>query len=325
MLQKRRIQQIDAPSRQGYDAIFNAKFLEDIPDAVSRWQSHRIMLVASKGLAANSDRISRLQSTLGSKLVHTKLGVGTHTPYADVRDIAINIQKHNIDCVISVGSCSYSDACKIASLLANNLPSGFSVDDMESLVDKDRGIADSRNGSPLQPRQCKLLVVPTSLSASEWNAVSSATNSQGKKQHFGLWDQGQPDLILLDPELASTSPEDLWLSSGVRCIDHCVELMCNPLSSEKGYEGVNVHAEEGLKCMVAGLTEYKQAKGKGESGSQDEDHDLLLKGISECQFGSREALTGLLIWRVPMGPSHAIGHQVRNRHQIGDEFADHFT
>ena len=129
----------------------------------------------------------------------------------------------------------------------------------------------------------------------------------------------RPDLILLDPELAATSPERLWLSSGVRCVDHCVELMCNPRSGEVGYEGVGGHAERGLRCMIRGLTEYKEAKGVGE---RDEDgqgmeeserrrrRELLLEGISECQYGSREALTGLLIWRVPMGPSHAIGHQV---------------
>lgn len=310
MLHKHRIQQLATPSRDGYDAIFNAKFLEDVPQAISDWGCSRIMLVASKSLAANTNFVSELQVALGSGLVHMKLGVGTHTPYVDVRDIAIKVQQFNIDCVISVGSCSYSDACKIACLLAGNLPPDFQVEDIEAMVDGDRGIADSKDGKSLVPRQCKLVAVPTSLSASEWNSVSSATNGKGKKQHFGSWDEGQPDLILLDPELASTSPEDLWLSSGVRCIDHCVELMCNPLSSKEGYEGVNLHAEKGLECMITGLSEYKKAKTKSQHTPSDEDHELLLKGISECQYGSREALTGLLIWRVPMGPSHAIGHQV---------------
>ena len=95
--------------------------------------------------------------------------------------------------------------------------------------------------------QCRLILVPTSLSASEWNAVSSATNSHGKKQHFGSWDEGQADLILLDPDVASTSPEVLWLSSGVRCVDHFVETACNPLSGQKGYEEVQKHVTSGLR------------------------------------------------------------------------------
>ncbi|KAK4937667.1 hypothetical protein LTR10_021740 [Elasticomyces elasticus] len=308
MLPKDRVQQLDVDSRKGCDAIFNANFLEDIPEALLQWGYSRVLLVASKSLASNTDRISALQSTLNSKLVHTKLGVGSHSPYADVRDIAIHIQQLQIDCVVSIGSCSYSDASKIACLLAANLEPGFGLGDMEALVDKHRGIADHKDGRPLEPRKCRLITVPTSLSASEWNAISSAVNSQGKKQHYGHWDQGQPDLILLDPELASTSPERLWLSSGVRCVDHCVEILCNPKSGEKGYEGVQVHAEKGLRCMITGLTEYKHAKNKKEASQ--EDNESLLKGISECQYGSREALTGLLVWRVPMGPSHAIGHQL---------------
>lgn len=311
MLAKSRIQQIDTPSRAGHFAIFNANFLRDIPHQIRQWGSSRILLVASVTLAANTDHISALQKALDPLVVDVKLGVGTHSPYHDVRDIALRIQELQIDCVISVGSCSYSDASKIACLLATNLAEEFTLSDMEELVDKKRGIADKKpNGEPLAPQACKLVLVPTSLSASEWNAVSSATNSQGKKQHFGNWDEGMADLIVLDPELASTSPETLWLSSGVRCVDHCVELMCNPKSGEEGYEGVNVHAEKGLRCMIAGLTEYKKAKAAKVSDGKD--REVLLKGISECQFGSREALTPLLIWKVPMGPSHAIGHQVRS-------------
>jgi alcohol dehydrogenase class IV len=308
MLPKDRVQQLDIVSRKGYDAIFNADFLEDIPEALEQYGCCRVLLVASKSLAATTDRISALQSALKSKLVHTKFGVGSHTPYSDVRDLAISIQQLQIDCVVSVGSCSYSDASKIACLLAANLEPGFGLDDMETLVDSHRGIADTKDGRPLGPRTCRLITVPTSLSASEWNAVSSAVNSQGKKQHFGHWEEGQPDLILMDPALASTSPERLWLSSGVRCVDHCVEILCNPRSGEKGYEGVQVHAEKGLGCMITGLTQYKNAKNNKQVSQAD--HESLLRGISECQYGSREALTGLLVWRVPMGPSHAIGHQV---------------
>ncbi|KIW13362.1 hypothetical protein PV08_08550 [Exophiala spinifera] len=308
MLPKRRIQQLDIASRKGYDAIFNSNFLEDIPEALERYGCSRVLLLASKSLAATTDRISALQSALKSKLLYTKLGMGSHTPYADVRDLAAAIQQLQIDCLVSVGSCSYSDGSKIACLLAANLEPGFGMDEMEALVDTQRGIADTKGGQPLVRRTCRLITVPTSLSASEWNAVSSAVNNQGKKQHFGLWEEGQPDLILMDPALASTSPERLWISSGVRCVDHCVELLCNPMSSEAGFEVVQLHAEDGLRRMITGLTEYKNAKNTKPASPAD--HEALLRAISECQYGSREAITGLLVWRVPMGPSHAIGHQL---------------
>ena len=298
-----RVQQLDSPTRKGYDAIFNASYLDDIPEQVRSWGIKRVLLVVSKSLAANTHKIKDLEDHLGGLVVDKKEGVGSHSPYPDVIDIAARIHKNSVDCVISIGSSSYSDACKIACLLDATLPPGFGPDDMEGLIDQERGIVNYESDGPMKPPKVKLIVVPTSLSASEWNSVSSCTNSKGKKQHFGLWDRGQPNLIVLDPDVAATAPEILWLSSGMRAIDHCVETMCNPMLQEPQYKEVSVHAEKGLRTMITGLREYKEGRNKG-------NNEELLDGISNCQYAAREAMMGLVLHRVSMGPSHAIGHQV---------------
>jgi alcohol dehydrogenase class IV len=82
----------------------------------------------------------------------------------------------NIDAVVSIGSGSYSDACKAARLMAATLPSGFSGEDMEALID-DFGNANIKNG--VNTPKAKLIVVPTSLSAGEWTSSSSASNPSG--------------------------------------------------------------------------------------------------------------------------------------------------
>jgi alcohol dehydrogenase class IV len=177
------------------------------------------------------------------------------------------------------------------------LPPNFTANDMESLVDQKSGWT---SASGLRDPNIKLIVVPTSLSASEWNAVSSATNAAGKKQHFGAFNgKSAPDLVIMDPEIASTSPQVLWCSSGLRAVDHCVETMCNTASHEE----VNAIMEKALRLLLKGLKEYKEGKNM-------ENREELLAGISESQWGSRDAMVGLLTWRIPMGPSHAIGHQL---------------
>ncbi|KAF1991273.1 Dehydroquinate synthase-like protein [Aulographum hederae CBS 113979] len=276
-----RIQQLPMPSRVGYDAVFEGSYLEDIPSQISAWKCQRILLVASKSLATTTDKICQLAATLSPLVVNTKHGVGSHSPYADVIDIGHRIFENDIDCIVCIGSSSYSDACKIARFMHSTLPPRFTAEDMENLIDQTRGAALGN----LNPPKLKLIVVPTSLSASEWNAVSSCTNSQGKKQHYGDWNI------------------DLWLSSGVRAVDHCVEIMCHAQAWEKGYEEVPVFAERGLRAMLKGLKEYKEGKGNG-------DEKELLKGISDCQKGARWAMSGLIIYRIPLGPSHAIGHQL---------------
>ncbi|KAF2204135.1 maleylacetate reductase [Delitschia confertaspora ATCC 74209] len=292
-LEKRRIQQLPVDWRKNHDAIINSTILTDIPEALNKWGCKRIVLVYSRGLDKGSEVVKDLRKKLGSLIVAEKAGVGSHSPYDDVIDIAHMLSHNDADCLISVGSSSYSDACKIARLMHSTLPADFGAEDMEKLVDQEKGVA-----SGLKAPTVKLILVPTSLSASEWNQTSSATNAEKKKQHFGI-QQGAADLILLDPEVASTSPRKLWLSSGVRAVDHCVETICNP----EAHEEVNKHMEEALKTLLKGLKEYKE-------GEDNQSRAELLEGVSECQVGARQAMMGLLLWKIPMGASHAIGHQL---------------
>jgi len=288
------IQQYDIPERQSCEAVFDSSYLVDIPRYLEQWQSKRVVLVVSKALETNTSYISDLEAKLGTLIVGKQSGVGAHSPYKDVISIAHLLQDKDADCLVCIGSSSYNDACKIASKLHATLPPGFTAEDMEALVDQTRGVGF------LKPATIRLMLLPTSLSAAEWNATGSCTNSSGKKQHFGLGNHltGAANLLLWDPELASTAPETLWLSSGVRCIDHCVETMahkdCTPEASKD--------AEAGLADMIKGLQKYHEGKGT--------DRTEFLRGISASQKGSREAIKGLIVRRSPFGPSHAIGHQL---------------
>lgn len=292
---KQRIQQLPIPSRQGRDAIINSKYLEDILAALEEWNCQRIVIAHSKALNSSTDVIKNLLQNLGSRVLATKSGVGAHSPYEDVLAIAKLLNDNDADALISIGSSSYSDACKIARLVQTNLdPKNYTVDGMEGLVDQKAG-----NAKCSKDPKVKLIVVPTSLSASEWNHTSSASHpTTHKKQHFEN-ENAMPDLILLDPEVASTSPRKLWLSSGMRAVDHCVETMCNQQCTPEASQ----HMEDALRILLNGLKDYKE-------GENHKNREELLAGISECQLGSRSAMMGLLQYKIPMGASHAIGHQL---------------
>lgn len=300
-LESYRIPQLEGGHRPGSDAIFNSRSKDDILTTLREWKSRRILLVHSKALAKNTSTISDLKDALDDRLITAKEGVGSHSPYEDVIDIAHRITENKIDCVICVGSGSYSDACKVARLMSATLPEGFEEKDMEALLDQEKGVAPQDKMKKAEG--VKLILVPTSLSAGEWNHTASCTNSSGKKQHFSLKDGGAPDLILMDPWIARTAPERLWLSSGVRAVDHCIETLCNPEC--KNYPDVQGWCEQALRDLSKGLVEYKEGLSRGEEGE-----DELVHGISKCQAGSRMALMGFIIYSVNMGASHAIGHQL---------------
>lgn len=66
---------------------------------------------------------------------------------------------------------------------------------------------------------------------------------------------------------------------------------------------------DALEILLKGLGEYKDGEEKGERAE-------LLEGISDCQLSSRNAMMGLLLWKTPMGLSHAIGHQLGSVHGV---------
>ncbi|RAH57766.1 maleylacetate reductase [Aspergillus piperis CBS 112811] len=297
---RQRIKQLDLDGREGHDAIFEASYLDDIPAALEAWGASHILLVVSTTLDTNTSMIRDLEARLSDCVLQKKTGVGSHSPYRDIMDIAHTIQSQGIQAVISIGSGSYSDACKIAVMLSATLPAGFGTDDMEALVDQVYGLA---GPDGIKAPTTKLICVPTSLSAGEWNHYASGTNAQGKKQHF-VHPEGSPSLILMDPRIASTMPSHLWLASGVRAVDHFVETLCNPECHEEATE----HIKKALPILIRGLKDYH-------TGQEKHDEEELLKGISECQRGSRDALLPFIQWKIPMGPSHAIGHQLTTNHR----------
>ncbi|KAH9826715.1 maleylacetate reductase [Teratosphaeria destructans] len=162
MADPRVVPQYDIPARQDHLAIFDADFRQDI----SLYQEH--------------DHVQTLEATLGDRVVGRKVGVGVHSPYRDVVDIAHLLQDTDADGLITIGSSSDSDAGKVASKLANTLRPRFTEADVGAIVDQAKGHATTNAA------RVRVIQAPTSLSAAEWNGTASATNADGKKQHFGL-------------------------------------------------------------------------------------------------------------------------------------------
>jgi hypothetical protein len=78
--QRQRIPQI-SEREEGYEAIFNANYLDDIPAQLRAWNCKRVLLVHSKALDENTDKIDKLKIILGDVIVDRKAGVGSHSPY----------------------------------------------------------------------------------------------------------------------------------------------------------------------------------------------------------------------------------------------------
>lgn len=82
------------------------------------FKASRVYIVASKSLAANTDKLDRLVSSVGdSKVVGVRKGITPHTPWSEILTITAECRRLRVDCIVTLGAGSITDGCKIVVLV----------------------------------------------------------------------------------------------------------------------------------------------------------------------------------------------------------------
>lgn len=102
-------------------------------------------------------------------------------------------------------------------------------------------------------------------------------------------------MVILDPELAESTPDSIWLSTGVRAVDHCVETLCAVVGTTSESDEL---AQKALGQLIPGLLRCKKNRADREAHLQ-------------CHLGAVDAMAACTSGSVELGASHGIGHQVR--------------
>ncbi|EWG41157.1 hypothetical protein FVEG_15241 [Fusarium verticillioides 7600] len=250
--------------------------------------SSRVYVICSKSLAQSTDALDRLRSALDSRIVGVRIGISPHTPIAQVLEVVNDASKLDVDCLMTLGAGSLTDAAKLVRLALAN--SATTEAEMNTLwgTSKSNTALRSNISKPTIP----LIHIPTSLSGGEFQAIAGGTESQGHAKRTFHCEGVDPELVIQDPELCLTTPEWVWLSTGIRAVDHCVETLCSLVSNDKADEW----SKKGLVKLVTGLL-----ASKADQKSLQARH-LCHQGVvsSMCAVSSG----------VPLGASHAIGHQL---------------
>lgn len=142
-----------------------------------------------------------------------------------------------------------------------------------------------------KPAKIPIISIPTTLSGAEYTQYGGVTeDSSNIKYQFGPL-QG-PQLVILDAQLASTTPVAVWLSTGIRCVDHRVETLCSLLSDKESDEA----AADSFTALLVGLLRTHADSSNAEARRL-------------CLIGGPGAMT-FLDRGVPLGASHGIGHML---------------
>jgi len=145
-----------------------------------------------------------------------------------------------------------------------------------------------------KPSTIPIISIPTSLSGGEYSNLGGGTHPSTHQKHPFIDGACGPSLVILSPELTSTTPDAIWLSTGVRAVDHCVEGLCSLTDTTSASDAT---CEAGLRLLVPGLLRCKHDAGD-------------LEARLQCQLGVVEAVRAVFQHGVPLGASHGIGHQL---------------
>lgn len=247
----------------------------------------RVFILCSSFLNRQTDEIRRIEAALGDRHAATHDGIQPHAPRGDVLAAANQARAAKADLVVTVGGGSVTDAGKILLIcLKHNITAVDQFDDYRVRVEEDGTVVSPVFDGP----DVRAICVPTTLSGGEFNPLSGATDESIKQKQPYTQREMVPVCIVLDPAITVHTPEWLWLSTGVRSVDHATETLASFLSNDF-CDGI---ADSALRLLAEGLPRVKANPG---------DLDARLK----CQIGAWQSMIPI-IGGVPMGASHAIGH-----------------
>jgi maleylacetate reductase len=170
--------------------------------------------------------------------------------------------------------------------LANGIASPEAIDRLRPVKGADGVIT----AAAMNPPSIRQISVPTTLSAGEFSAIAGVTDERTKVKELLRHPRIIPSAVILDPAITLNTPEWLWLSTGIRAVDHCVEGVC----SNEANPYADAQALKGLALLSQGLPRVK-------ADAQD------LAARLDCQIGAWLSM-GPLASGVPMGASHGIGY-----------------
>ena len=267
---------------------FGRPAAEIVAEEARRREAERVFLMVSGTLNRATDEIAKVRRALGNRFADLFDHMPPHTPRHAVVEAAAMARDAGADLIVTVGGGSLTDGAKAVQLcLANDIRSAEAIDALRPVAGPD-GVL----GPPpsLKPPAIPQITVPTTLSAGEFSAIAGVTDERSRVKELIRHPQIIPRAVALDPAVTVHTPEWLFLSTGVRAVDHCVEGVCSGEANPYG----DAQALHGLALLCRGLARVKADPG-----------DLAAR--LDCQIGSWLSMAPLAAG-VPMGASHGIGY-----------------
>jgi alcohol dehydrogenase len=248
--------------------IYGPGKIAALKDEVERRSLQRAVVVTTD-VVAKLPILQKVTEPLGTRCAGVFTGVVQHVPRGTVNELGKELERLNADSVVSLGGGSPIDSCKVALY----------------------GL--------LSTRELVHIAVPTTLSAAEYTHAGGVTDETTRVKS-GVYDpRVLPRTVINDPELTLATPDWLWVTTGMRALDHAIEcayaIRHQPISDALAAKSISLL----LKHLPASI------RTEGEE-------QLAHRG--QCQVAAWFSIYGAMNTR--FGLSHLLGHQIGPRWDV---------
>jgi maleylacetate reductase len=264
------------------EVVFGEPAAEALVRQMDRLRASRAFLMVSGTLRRETDEIEKIRRALGSRCAAIFDAMPQHTPREAVIAASEQARAANADLIVTVGGGSITDGAKAVQLcLANDVRTVEGIDAIRAA----KGVS-----PPMNAPRIRQVSIPTTIAGGEFSAIAGVTNVATKVKEMLRHELTMPRAVILDPAISVHTPHWLFLSTGIRAVDHCVEGIC----SREAHPYADAQAIKGLSMLASGLPRVKA-------------DPCDLEARMDCQIGTWLS-TGPLTSGVPMGASHGIGY-----------------
>ncbi|MBR1167641.1 iron-containing alcohol dehydrogenase [Bradyrhizobium liaoningense] len=264
------------------EVVFGHPAAEAVVAQMDRLGTSRAFLMVSGTLNRQTDEIEKIRSALGGRCAGLFDAMPAHTPREAVIAATQAARAAEADLIVTVGGGSITDGAKAVQLcLANGIEDIAGID----RIRVHKGVAPEMT-API----VRQVSVPTTIAGGEFSSIAGVTDRAAQVKQMLRHPLTVPRATILDPAITVHTPEWLFLSTGIRAVDHCVEAIC----SRETHPYADAQAVKGLAMLADALPRVK---------ADPSDLDARM----DAQIGTWLSM-GALAAGVPMGASHGIGY-----------------
>src|SRR6185503_15150081 len=237
-----------------------------------RLGARRVFLMVSGTMNRTTGEVAKVRDVLGGRYAGLYDAMPSHTPRQAVLDAARAARAAGADLIVTFGGGSLTDAGKLVRLCLQH-----GIDDIDAF-DAFRasvGPDGTRRIPAFDAPSVHQVSIPTTLSAGDFNSSAGATDLRTNAKHSYRHPLLVPKIIILDPAPTVHTPMWVWLSTGIRALDHATEGLCSQFSNRF----TDAQYAQALQLLSTALPRVKR---------NPDDLDARL----DCQLGAWLSTTG---------------------------------